>query len=353
LDLFTHALLGAKVAHAAATERTCLRLQERLVLGAAAAAFPDIDFVGFLVNPLIFLADWHQGPTHSLVLLPLWAALIAALFVGLMKRWNAFAEALLVSSLGLASHILADLITVYGTMALYPLTRWRPSLDIIFVVDPVFTAIVLTGLVASVWSGRRRIAGTGLTMLVGYVAAQAWLQERALDIGRAALAEQGFAIEKLSAIPQPFSPFNWKLIASNETLHREAYVNLIGHPPLVPPLPGLRPLHDIAAAFRSPARLDWQTRYRHGARRDLRPMVERLWADPRFAPFRRFAVYPGVSGIEHQGLETCVWFTDLRYDLPTWPDTFRFGFCRVDMSAPWELYRLRYFSAHARQPIAP
>lgn len=353
MDVVTHALLGAKVVHAATPSRTCLRLPERLALGAAAAAFPDIDFAGFLVNPLLFLADWHQGPTHSLVLLPLWAALIAALFVGLTKRWGDFAEALFVSSLGLASHILADLITVYGTMVLYPLTRWRPSLDLIFVIDPLFTAIVVTGLVASVWSGRRWIAGAGLTMLVSYVSAQAWLQQHALDIGRAALAERGFAMEKLSAIPQPFSPFNWKLIASNETLHRETYVNLVGHSPLVPPLPGLGPLHDIAAAFRSPAQLTWQTRYRHGTSRDLRLMIEGLWGDPRLAPFRRFAAYPSVSAVEHQGQETCVWFTDLRYDLPNWPDTFRFGFCRVGVNAPWQLYRLRYFSARARQPIPP
>jgi membrane-bound metal-dependent hydrolase YbcI (DUF457 family) len=57
-----------------------LSTRERLLLGGAAAAFPDIDFIGFLVDPLRFLAHWHQGPTHSLILLPLWAALLGALF---------------------------------------------------------------------------------------------------------------------------------------------------------------------------------------------------------------------------------------------------------------------------------
>jgi inner membrane protein len=81
------------------------------VLGAIAAAFPDIDFAGFLVDPLAFLAHWHQGPTHSLVLLPLWAAALGSAFAALAKRRPALAEAALVSAMGLATHIATDVIT--------------------------------------------------------------------------------------------------------------------------------------------------------------------------------------------------------------------------------------------------
>jgi inner membrane protein len=48
-----------------------------------------------------------------------------------------------------------------------------------------------------------------------------------------------------------------------------------------------------------------------------------------------------------------VWFTDLRYDLPALPDTFRYGFCRDAAGEAWTLYRLRYFSDDARQPVGP
>lgn len=252
MDLFTHALLGASVARTTAViapQRMPLHARERLVLGAAAAAFPDIDFAGFLIDPLVFLADWHQGPTHSVVMLPLWAVLIAALSVVLTKRRAVFADAVIVSALGLASHIAADLITVYGTMVFHPLSRWRPSLGTTFVIDPVFTAIILAGLIASLWSGRRRVAGASLAVLIGYVAGQGWLQQRALEIAGASIKARGLAPQQLSALPQPFSPFNWKLIASDETLHHEAYINLLGHAPLVWPLPGLRLFHDMAGLF--------------------------------------------------------------------------------------------------------
>ncbi|WP_119153233.1 metal-dependent hydrolase [Caldimonas tepidiphila] len=351
MDLFTHALLGAKLAHVAAPARPCLTTRERLLLAAVAAAFPDIDFACFLIDPLVFLADWHQGPTHSVLLLPLWAALIAILFAGWVKRRNVLSEAVLVSGLGLASHIAADLLTVYGTMVLYPLSRRRMSLGTTFVIDPVFTGIVLAGLAGSLWSGHRRVAAAGLVLLAGYVAAQMGLQQRALEVARVSLRASGLEATRLSALPQPFSPFNWKLIASDETLHRQAYVNLVGHPPLLPSMPGLQRLHDIAAAFQPPQGLDWHVRHRHGSRPELQPAIRQLWDDPRFAPFRRFATHPSVSGVEQGGGETCVWFTDLRYDLPALPDTFRYGFCRDGTRGPWRLYRLRYFSAQDRQRL--
>jgi inner membrane protein len=353
VDVFTHALLGAEVAYAAAPDRARLQTRERLLLGGIAAALPDIDFAGFLVDPLNFLADWHQGPTHSVVLLPLWAVLIGGVFTALAHRRSAFADAVFVSGLGLASHIASDLITVYGTAVLYPLSDLRLSLGTTFVIDPGFTGIVLAGLVLSLWTGRRMVAGIGLAVLCIYVSGQMGLQQRAIVIGRASASAQGLAIERLSALSQPLSPFNWKLIGVEGALYYEAYVNLAGHRPLVPPLPGAQWLTELAEAYRPPAQLTWQVRHRYGDRAELRALVEQLWEEPRFAPFRRFATYPSLSRIDSNGRETCVWFTDLRYDLPALPDTFRYGFCRDSIEQPWQLYRLRYFSERSRQRLSP
>jgi inner membrane protein len=353
VDVFTHALLGAEVAYAATPDRARLSTRERLLLGGVAAAFPDIDFVGFLVDPLNFLADWHQGPTHSLVLLPLWAVLIGGVFTAVVRRRSVFAEAAIVSGLGLATHIASDVITAYGAAVLYPLSDRRVSLGTTFVIDPVFTGIVLAGLLLGLWTGRRMVAGVGLAVLCLYVAGLAGLQQRAIEIGHASASAQGLSIERLSALSQPFSPFNWKLIGTKGAQYYEAHVNLMGHRPLVPPLPGAQWLTEIAEAYQPPAQLTWQERHRYGDRPELRALVEQLWEEPRFAPFRRFATYPSVSRIDSNGRETCVWFTDLRYDLPALPDTFRYGFCRDSVEQPWQLYRLRYFSDRSRQRLSP
>ena len=220
MDLVTHALLGATVTHAAAPLRGArLRPRERLLLRAIAAAFPDIDFAGFLINPLVFLADWHQGPTRSIVLLPVWAILIAAVFVRVAGRAQALAEAAAISALGLLSHIKADLITVYGTMVLFPLSRWRASIGTTFLIDPLFTGIVVASLMLGVVRRHFWATRTALVVLCAYVASQGVLQQRALNVLREQASAHGISFDKLLVLPQPFSPFNWKLIASNDTMH--------------------------------------------------------------------------------------------------------------------------------------
>lgn len=273
MELVTHGLLGATLADATAAAHSRLPPRERVLLGAVAAMLPDIDFIGFLINLLVFLADWHQGPTHSLILLPLWALLIGGAYAALRRQRGVIIGAVLVSALGLASHIAADLITAYGVALLYPLSERRYSLATTFVIDPLVTAIPLAGLAVGLRTRRRLPAGVALTVLALYVGAQATLQRQAVELGREAAQVQGLGFERLAALPQPFSPF------------------------------------------------------------------------------RRFAVYPSVSRVDADGDETCVWFTDLRYDLPSLPDTFRYGFCREAYEQPWRLYRLRYFSERSRQPM--
>ncbi len=86
MDPLTHALSGALLTRAAARlpspshpERTALPLRIQITAGFAAAAFPDVDFALRLIDTLTYL-NWHQGPTHSLILLPLWAWLLSGLF---------------------------------------------------------------------------------------------------------------------------------------------------------------------------------------------------------------------------------------------------------------------------------
>src|SRR4029453_1305465 len=141
----------------------------------------------------------------------------------------------------------------YGTAVLYPLSDLRLSLGTTFVIDPGFTGIVLAGLVLSLWTGRRMVAGIGLAVLCIYVSGQMGLQQRAIVIGRASASAQGLAIERLSALSQPLSPFNWKLIGVEGALYYEAYVNLAGHRPLAPPLPAPRWLTELAEGYRPPA----------------------------------------------------------------------------------------------------
>lgn len=349
MELVTHALLGAGAALASRPARSRLNTRQRLLLGATAAVFPDIDFAAFPFDPLRFLADWHQGPTHSLLLLPLWALLIAAVFVVATRRRDAFGEAAVVAALGLATHIAADGVTAYGVMWAYPLSSRRVGLGSTFVVDPWIGTIALGGVLLALRLRRRAPAAVALG-LVGLVAVgQVWLQQRALAVGHASAQAQGLAYQRLSAFAQPLSPLHWKLIASSATQHQVAHLDLGGRGPWVPAWLGLRWLHDLAGAYQPAPALAWVPH--QAAPQGLQGFAAPLWHDARFAPFRRFAAHPALARIDAGAGSDCVWFTDLRYDLPTLPEVFRYGFCRDGEDAPWLLYRLRYLSDASRQRL--
>lgn len=343
--------MGAHAAHLGPPAEARLSPRERLLLGGLAGAFPDVDFIGFLVDPLRFLAYWHQGPTHSLVLLPFWAVLLGAGYCGMKRRWPAFGEAIAVSSLGLASHIVLDVITVYGTQVLYPLSDRRVSLGTTFVIDPLFTALIAVSLAAGLRSGGRRVAAFGLLLLGAYVGMQGLLRLQALQVASQAAPNQGIGRVPVDALPQPFSPFNWKLMARQGASYRVAHVNLVGHTALVPPLPGLAGWHAMARAYAPPDRLVWERRTLFGDEPQLQALTESLWRRPDFAAFRHLASHPALSRVDEGEAYRCVWFTDLRYDLPALPDTFRYGHCQTPPGAPWRLFRLRYFTQDGLQAL--
>ncbi|MNF27841.1 hypothetical protein D3C84_85030 [compost metagenome] len=347
MDALAHALLGATLAQATSARCAALTPRQCLAVCSSAAIFPDIDFIGFLVDPLRFLAEWHQGPTHSLILLPLWAALIAGAFALAGKRKAAFLPACVFAAVGLASHIALDLMTAYGTALFHPLSQQRFWIGSLFLVDPVFLLIALGALVASLRLRKRWPALAGIALLALYAGGQTLQQLRASDIARQWAQANGIVPTRVAALAQPLSPFNWKLLVADGAHYHQAHLKLDGGGGALP-IPGA--LGELARAYRPPEQLVWQLRHRYGADAALQEQVQARWHDPRFASYRRFALFPALSRIDRGG-ETCVWFTDLRYDLPTLPDTFRYGFCRGGETLAWRLYRLRYFSADSRQGL--
>lgn len=81
-----------------------------MAAGLAAAAFPDVDFSLRLLDTLTYL-NWHQGPTHSVVLLPLWALGLARLFSWASRGRCSWRHFFAPAALGLAVHIGGDLLT--------------------------------------------------------------------------------------------------------------------------------------------------------------------------------------------------------------------------------------------------
>ena len=340
MDTLTHALSGALLARATAPAHPLpgeLTPGARTTAGFLAAAFPDCDFALRLIDTLTYL-NWHQGVTHSLVLLPLWALLLAYLFTRFTRwryRWQAFFG---IAVLGIAIHIAGDLFTAYGAMLLAPLSEQRFSLPFTFVIDPYYSAIVAAGLAAALLCPQRRQpAVIALAVLACYVGFQGALHYRAVDIGTAYATTHGLAGAAIHALPQPLTPFNWKIIVSHHDEYREARVNLWRSRSPTPPAADSGMLRKIAAGYQPLSEATWERHGIFGATPSQTAIAREAWNQEVFADFRRFAKFPALDSVEVNGQRVCVWFVDLRFTLPALPPSFRYGLCRADVTDSWRV----------------
>jgi membrane-bound metal-dependent hydrolase YbcI (DUF457 family) len=166
MDTITHGVAGALISKAVFGGQDLFRsgpinrariITWSLTLG---AIFPDSDiFREWLSsNPLLILT-WHRSITHSLVSMPFFALLLAALTRWFIRwrKWDAPAFWVLagIYALGILSHIFLDLVTSFGTMIWSPLEWSRPAWDLIFIIDFTFTALLLAPQILA-WVYRKR-----------------------------------------------------------------------------------------------------------------------------------------------------------------------------------------------------
>src|SRR2546430_2611774 len=144
MDTITHGIAGALIGKAvfrgedmfASQPMNCGRIITwSLMLG---AVFPDSDVLrDIFSHDKLLVITWHRSFTHSLVLLPLWALLLAGITRAFAnpRKWEApsFLALTGIYAVGVLSHILLDLVTSFGTMIWSPLQWSRPAWDIIFI----------------------------------------------------------------------------------------------------------------------------------------------------------------------------------------------------------------------------
>jgi len=154
MDTITHGIAGALIAKAAFNGADLFPPEPvtkprvitcSLTLG---AIFPDSDVLRDFIssNPMLIIT-WHRSVTHSLLCLPIWAVLLAAVTLAICRwrKWDSpsFPALCGLWAAGILSHIFLDLVTTFGTMIWSPYRWSRPAWDILFILDFSFTAILL------------------------------------------------------------------------------------------------------------------------------------------------------------------------------------------------------------------
>lgn len=320
MDTVTHGLTGWLVARAIPSENGRREATAAVVVG---SLLPDADNVASLFGGELYIRI-HRGLSHSFAGLAV-TSLLVALILYRFGKWKDLKKLFLLTLLGQLSHVLLDLLNAYGTQIFQPFSDARVSFDLLFVVDLVFTGIVVAGIALSRrGASGARVALAGLAVYVGFAGV---LHLRAEEAVREAALAHGVTVVSASALPRlPEVEVGKRIssvVATGEAWAQQELPRLPGLP--VPDRPGRYPfpagpfawtgfIDDGKTYIRADVEpfsgaVAWDQRVPRG--RDL-PEVQPLLGMPDVRTYLWFARFPVVSAARAGG-ETILTFSDLRF----------------------------------------
>jgi inner membrane protein len=209
LDPITHGLLGATLAKASLGKRLP---RGAALIGAASAMAPDVDvFIWSTTDPTI---GWiyHRHFTHALVAIPLGGLLCALPFL-LREQFKPYRIAVILATMiGYGSHTMLDSLTTYGTQQLLPFADTRVTWDAMPIVDPLYSLILIAGLVLSARMQRLTAVRWSLALSLLYVAFGFWQHHRAASVQQSLLVLRNHQPTQSRVLPAPGWLVYWRSI---------------------------------------------------------------------------------------------------------------------------------------------
>lgn len=213
MDLLTQGLLGAAMAQSVARQHE-IRIASGIGLFAGMVADADI-LIRSSDDPLLNI-EFHRHFTHSIFFVPMGALLVSALLWLLLRRRLSFSRLYIFSFAGYCLAGVLDALTSYGTHLWWPWRDDRVALNIISVVDPVFTLILLLTVVLAFRKRAVHVTRIGLLMAAAYLCL-GWTQLQRAEAQAEVLIEQrAHSKERLLVRPTLANLVLWRSIYEHE-----------------------------------------------------------------------------------------------------------------------------------------
>ena len=198
VDLITQGLAGAVLAQGAARPR---ELRRAALIGAVAGMLPDADILIRAADDPLFNIEYHRHFSHSLLFVPFGALLVSLLAWPLLRGALPLARIYLFALLGMLTAGLLDACTSFGTHLLWPFSDERIAWNLVAIIDPVFSLVLLTALVLA-WRWRSALpARIGVALALLYLLLALVQQQRATEQVWELARERGHFIERLEVKP--------------------------------------------------------------------------------------------------------------------------------------------------------
>tara|TARA_Y100001935_G_scaffold245204_1_gene238526 strand:- start:564 stop:1580 length:1017 start_codon:yes stop_codon:yes gene_type:complete len=221
MDLITQGALGAILPLSVKKKWTSGQKYHTALagfLGMIGGMSADLDvLINSDTDPLLFLT-YHRHFTHSLIFIP-----IGGLIIGLLMHWTLgcrcqlkFSQTVFFCSLGYGTHALLDATTSYGTLLLWPFIDTRYSLNIISIIDPIFTLpLIISVSIAAIYN-KPYIARFGLAWALLYFSVGYMQSKEASQITANLAISRGHTPLRSEVKPSFGNIFVWKSIYQTE-----------------------------------------------------------------------------------------------------------------------------------------
>ena len=211
MDILTQGIIAAALPLATRHKK---KAAAAAAIGSLAGLAPDLDaLIWSSEDPLAFL-EFHRHFTHSLFFIPVGSAAVAGVIYGLGRRWLSLSiwKTWLFCALGFATHGLLDSATSFGTSLLWPLADARVSLNIISIIDPLFTLPLLALVGAGVLKRDGRYGRAALTWAALYLSAAGYQHLQARSMAESLAERRGHEDIRLVVKPTFGNILLWKSI---------------------------------------------------------------------------------------------------------------------------------------------
>ena len=262
MDSLTQVALGAVVGEVVLGRKLGWRAA---AWGAFFGTLPDLDVIALpLLDPAAGIR-WHRGWSHSILVFTLGSILLGPLLArfhrargvkGREMGWLVF--------WAWSTHVLIDCFTTYGTQIFEPFSDTRVAMNLLFIVDPLFTLPLLMGFFLAlrlpVESERRRripiVALSACTLYVGLaLGMKTWAT---FELRNRLEGKEGSLVQ---VTPGSFNIILWRgLSESEEAFHLTYWSPFDSGEPVVETIPKKRDLADEFAEEEVMAALRWFSR---------------------------------------------------------------------------------------------
>ena len=209
MDPITHAIVGAVISHAVAGRRLGWHAA---ALGALAGIAPDIDhFISSENDPLLYV-EFHRYFTHSIAFSFLGAFLPMLPWLMTKQFRSQLAELWLCAWPAYLSHCFLDACTTWGTQLYWPFARARVSWDIIAIVDPLFTLVLLVLLVMALIRHSQKFSWCALGFATAYLGFGTIQHTRAARAQRQLAAVRKHTMQRSEVMPTLANNIAWRSV---------------------------------------------------------------------------------------------------------------------------------------------